>query len=167
MEINNISKELKLIRFLYIGSALGISFINYGPVESVLICRDICLIIVMIANVSLMLIQINKTPQPSNLIVNISLLVLFTVILITYIFYINKSYSLDKSTSILKNSFSNSFIILFVFLCIYLSYNVTLDFTTSQYCILLLFCSLMICLLYPLIITILYYKTDGFKNIYI
>ena len=167
MEINNISKELKFTRFLYIGSALGLSFINYGSVESIITCRDICLVIIMIANVFLILVQTNKNPQPSNLIVNISLLVLFTVILITYIFYINKSYSLDKTTSILKNSFSNSFIVLVVFLCIYLSYNVTLDFTTSQYCILLFFCSLMICLLYPLIITILYYKTDGFKNIYI
>jgi hypothetical protein len=157
---------LKFVKYLYIASALGISLINYGSLESILISRNICLVVVIIANIIIIYFQLQSQDIGAK-IANISLLVLFIIILITYIYYINKSYSLDKTTNILKNSFSNSFIILFVLLCIYLSYYIKFDMTTGQYSTLLICCSIMICLLYPLIITIIYYKTDGFKNIYI
>ena len=157
--------SIKFIKYLYLASALGISLINYGTLESILVSRNICLVIVIIANIIIILKQIKN--QMPNRAVNISILVLFIIILISYIYYINKSYTLDKTTSILNNTYSNSFITLFILLCLYLSYYVSFDMDITQYCVLLVFCTIMICLLYPLIITIVYYKTDGFKNIYI
>jgi hypothetical protein len=157
--------SIEFIRYLYLASALGISLINYGTLESILVSRNICLVIVIIANIIIILKQVkNKTP---NAAVNISILVLFIIILISYIYYINKSYTLDKSDSILSNTYSSSFITLFIILCVYMSYYMSFEMKVTQYCVLLVFCSVMICLLYPLIITIIYYKTDGFKNIYI
>ena len=157
--------SIEFIRYLYLASALGISLINYGTLESILVSRNICLVIVIIANIIVILKQIkNKTP---NAAVNISILLLFIIILISYIYYINKSYTLDKSDSILSNTYSNSFITLFIMLSVYMSYYISFNMKTTQYCVLLIFCTVMICLLYPLIITIIYYKTDGFKNIYI
>ena len=159
------SKLLKFIQFMYIASALGIIIINFGNLESIIISRYICLVLVMIVNVIMIVYQM-KYNVP-NKYVNVSLLALFILVLIMYIYYINKSFNLDKSRTILSNTFSNSFLVLFVFLSVYLCCNLNFEMTITQYIIILVFCTIMICLLYPLIISISYYKTDGFKNIYI
>jgi hypothetical protein len=159
------TKLLPFIKFMYIAAALGVIIINFGNLESIIISRYICLILVMIVNVIMIIYQM-KYNVP-NKYVNVSLLALFILVLIMYIYYINKSFNVDKSRTILSNTFSNSFLVLFVFLSIYLCCNLNFEMTTTQYCVILVFCTIMICLLYPLIISISYYKTDGFKNIYI
>jgi hypothetical protein len=120
----------------------------------------------MLANSVIIIKQFSEINNKFSLASQVSLLILFIGILITYVFYIYKSYSLDKTTNILANTFSNSFVALFVLLCIYLFYAIEINMSTTVYGIILVFCSLMICVLYPLIITVMYYKTDGFKNIY-
>jgi hypothetical protein len=166
MEIEkNKQKILTFAKYLFIASSIAISFINYGSLESILITRNICIVIVIIASIIIILLQVQYNPS-KNKIVNISLIILFIIILISYIYYINKSYTIDKTTSILNNIYSNYFILLFVLLGIYLSYYLSFEMDITQYCTLLVFCSVMICLLYPLMISIIYYKTDGFKNIY-
>ena len=52
-----------------------------------------------------------------------------------------------------------------VILTIYLGYNADINISENVYRIILLFTSILICLIYPLIITLVYYKTDGFENI--
>lgn len=158
---------LNFAKFLYISSALGVAFINYGSLDSIIITRIICLTFVMLANSIIIIKQFSEITNKYSLASQVSLLILFIGILITYVFYIHKSGTLDQSKSILTNSFSNSFVALFVLLCIYLFYSMEINMPTAVYGTLLVFCSLMICVLYPLIITIVYYKTDGFKNIYI
>jgi len=155
------AKLLPFIKFMYIAAALGVIIINFGNFDTIIISRYICLVIVMIVNIIMIVCQL-KYNIP-NKFANISLMIWFIVLLCMYIYYIN----LYKSENILNNLYSNYFLYMFIILSIYLSFNLTIDLSFKIYSILLVFFTIMTCLMYPLIIYILYYKTDGYKNIYI
>ena len=158
---NSNAKLLPFIKFMYIAAALGVIIINFGNFDTIIISRYICLVIVMIVNIIMIVCQV-KYDLP-NKFPNISLMVWFIILLCMYIYYIN----LYKNENILNNVYSNYFLYLFIIISIFLSFNLSLEISLTIYCILLIIFTIKTCLMYPLIIQILYYKTDGYKNIYI
>jgi len=153
------------IRFLYLGAAVSILFTNQGTLESIIMSRNICLGIICIATVSIIALQLNDTSSQLPASSFIGLYSIIIGVCSSYIYYINKSYNISANDDIITNVYSNSFIYMMVILSFYLGYTVEANLPDASYRIVLLFCAVLICLIYPLIITLIYYKTDGFHNI--
>ena len=170
--VKNPSSYLPYLKLSFLIVALSITFVVYGPLEGIFVTRMICIGISIITLIAIILINITYSKSyPTlfpNYIANSILFVILIIILIVYISYISISYTLDKNNNILNHTYSNYFISLFVFLCFYLFYKFDYyNISMFQYCLIIICCSVMVTLLYPMITIVRYYKTDGFNNIYI
>ena len=173
---NKIEYVVYFIRSLYLASSISILLTNQGTVQSIVMSRNICLGVIIIATICVIALQLNKSNMNTNskaLSISYvgqtaSYIGLYSIIIalcISYIYYINRSFQISVNTDIITNTYSNSFLYMMVILSIYLGYNANIDISENVYRIILLFSCVMICLIYPLIITLVYYKTDGFENI--
>jgi hypothetical protein len=153
------------IRSLYLGSAISILLTNQGTVQSIIMSRNICLGVITIATICIISLQIQHSTSKIHAASYVGLYSIIISLCISYIYYINKSFQISANVDIVTNTYSNSFLYMMVILTIYLGYNADINISENVYRIILLFTSILICLIYPLIITLVYYKTDGFENI--
>jgi predicted neutral ceramidase superfamily lipid hydrolase len=164
-ESPEINMKALFIRFLYLGAGLSMLFTNQGTLETIIMSRNICLGIICIACVSIIALQMADTNIKTKSAPYVGLYSIIIGLCSSYIYYINKSYQISANDDIITNVYSNSFIYMMVILSFYLGYTAESNIPEFTYRVVLLFCCVLICLIYPLIITLVYYKTDGFHNI--
>jgi uncharacterized membrane protein YoaK (UPF0700 family) len=162
---NKVEYLMYFIRALYLGASISILLTNQGTLQSIIISRNICLGVIIIATICVIALQIDISTTKIHAASYVGLYSIIIALCISYIYYINKSYLISENTDIVTNVYSNSFIYMMVMLSLYLGYNAGVNIEEFVYCTTLLFSCVMICLIYPLIITLVYYKTDGFENI--
>ena len=153
------------VRALYLGAAVSILLTNQGTLQSIIMSRNICLGVITIATICVIALQLSKSPTKVHAASYVGLYSIVISLCISYIYYINRSYQISENTDIVTNTYSTSFLYMMVVLSLYLGYNAGVDIPEFAYRTTLLFSSVMICIIYPLIITLVYYKTDGFENI--
>ena len=151
--VKNPSSYLPYLKLSFLIVALSITFVVYGPLEGIFVTRMICIGISIITLIAIILINITYSKSYPTLFPN---------------YIANSILFVMRNACLIDYTYSNYFISLFVFLCFYLFYKFDYyNISMFQYCLIIICCSVMVTLLYPMITIVRYYKTDGFNNIYI